>query len=412
MNFIEEMRGRGLVAQLTHEEELRAHVGTKQTAYVGFDPTASSLHVGHLIPVMLLARWQRAGHKAIALMGGGTALIGDPTGKTSMRKMLTEDMIGRNIEQFQKQVQGLIRFDSPDDGIILNNADWLCPLNYLEFLREIGSQFSVNRMLTAECFKSRMETGLSFLEFNYMLLQGYDFLHLFRTQDCTVQLGGDDQWSNMLAGMDLVRRVIQKQAYCMTNPLLTTSEGKKMGKTEGGAVWIDPNLTPPYDYYQYWRNVTDDMVGPCLRYFTFLPMDEVLGLEKLEGADINQAKTRLAYEATSIVHGEEEATKAKKSADKLFSSQQGAGGSGSEPETTISAAEYGSEMGVIGLLMEVGAAPSKGEARRLVKQGGISINGKKVNDINAKIARSELNDQDGALIKKGKKHYYRLRISD
>jgi len=412
MNFIEEMRGRGLVAQVTHEPELLDHVGTKRTAYIGFDPTASSLHVGHLLPVMLLARWQQSGHRAIALMGGGTALVGDPTGKTSMRKMLTEEAIGQNIENFKKQVQDLVSFNSSDDGIILNNADWLCDLNYLDFLREIGSQFSVNRMLGAECFKSRMETGLSFLEFNYMLLQGYDFYHLSKTQNCTVQLGGDDQWSNMLAGMDLVRRMNQQQVYCMTNPLLTTSEGKKMGKTEGGAVWLDPSLTPPYEYFQYWRNVSDDMVGACLRYFTFLPMEEVQELENLEGADINQAKQRLAYEATAIIHGDEEAKKAKEAATKLFSTSGSQLSGGSEPEVVILASVFGSEMAVMDILVEAKAAPSKGEARRLIKQGGVSIDGEKVVDINAKLARSDIDDQKGALIKKGKKHYYRLRISD
>lgn len=411
INFVEEMNSRGLIAQIVHEEELVEHLQVPRTAYVGFDPTAASLHVGHLLPIMMLARWQRCGHRAIAVMGGGTALIGDPSGKTSMRQMLTEEQIEANIASFKIQVAGLLDLSEPSKGLIVNNADWLRPLNYLDFLREIGSQFSVNRMLTAECFKARLETGLSFLEFNYMLLQSYDFLHLYKNQDCTVQLGGDDQWSNILAGMDLVRRLTKGKAFCLTNPLLTTSDGKKMGKTEKGAVWLDPNLTSPYEYFQYWRNIPDDMVGKCLRYFTFLPMAQVKELESNVGAAINAAKVELAFECTKIVHGEEEAIKAKSAAAKLFSGSVESLAVGNEPVTEINRSEYAQGINICDLMVKVGAAASKSEARRLVAQGGVSIDGDKWSDPSKDVPMEVLAISTGALLRKGKKHYFRIKVT-
>lgn len=404
--FVSEMRSRGLVAQLTHEDEFKQHLTNSQTAYVGCDPTASSLHVGHLLPLMTLARWQKMGHRAIVLMGGGTAMIGDPTGKSAMRQMMSEEDINANIAGFKKQVRGLLDLNDPKRGIVVNNADWLLPIHYIPFLREIGSQFSVNRMLTADCFKSRLETGLSFIEFNYMLLQSYDFLHLFREEQCTVQLGGDDQWSNMLSGVDLVRRLSRGRSFCLTVPLLTTPDGKKMGKTEKGAVWLDPDLTPPFDYFQFWRNQPDEMVGPCLRYFTFLPMDEIERMEALRGAEINDAKVRLAFEATRLVHGEAEAEKAKAAAAQLFS-----GGSiGDVPEVRLSLDAVTQGIVITDLLVLAEIVPSKAEARRLIEQGGILINGEKVSDSKLLVVKTHFLGSDGLLLKKGKKHYYRLRI--
>lgn len=408
MGFVEDMKRRKLVAQTNFEQELADHCNSgSRVAYAGFDPTADSLHIGHLIPVMTLARWQKAGHKAVALMGGGTALIGDPTGKTDMRKMLNEEMIHKNIAKFEEQVKPLLDFSDDSKGKVVNNADWLTPINYLDFLREFGVCFSVNRMLTAECFKSRLEKGLSFLEFNYMLLQAYDFYHLFKAEDCTVQLGGDDQWSNILAGSDLIRRKYNKQAYCLTVPLLTTSEGKKMGKTEKGAVWIDPNKTSPYEYFQYWRNVPDDMVGTCLRFFTFLETSDIEEMEKKSGAEINQVKVELAFEATAIIHGEEEAKKARESATQLFS---GGAKAGTEPVFSVERSLVENGVEILELLTQVGVFPTKSEGRRLIQQGGVSLNDEKINDPKYLVQLDHFDKDGSAFVKKGKKHYYRLEI--
>ena len=408
MGFVEVMKERGMMAQVTHEDELVAHLEeTPRTAYVGFDPTATSLHVGHLLPVLALRRWQQAGHRVIALVGGGTALVGDPTGKTEMRKMATSDEIDQRGENFKKQLGRFLDFSSPDKGIILNNADWLRPLEYLPFLREIGSQFSVNRMLAAECFKQRLEKGLSFLEFNYMILQSYDFYHLNKEHGCSVQIGGDDQWSNMLGGMDLVRRKSQDQAYCFTLPLLANSQGKKMGKTESGAVWIDADKTSPYDLFQYFRNIDDDMVEKCLMYFSDLPTDEVKRLSALEGQKINEAKVVLAYEATKLIHNQEEAEKSKEMAQKLFA--EGAA-QPDAPEVLIPKAEVSDGMGILDFMMLSKIFPSKAELRRLIQQGGISIDGEKITDPKSVIQVSQFSNPDGALLKKGKKHYFTLKL--
>ena len=408
MGFVEVMKDRGLLAQVTHEDELIKHLAEKpRTAYAGFDPTADSLHIGHLIPVLALRRWQKEGHRVIALVGGGTGLVGDPTGKTEMRQMTTADVIDQRNENFKNQLSRFIDFSDESKGIIVNNADWLRSLEYLPFLREIGSHFNVNRMLSAECFKQRMETGLSFLEFNYMILQSYDFYHLFKNFDCTVQMGGDDQWSNMLGGMDLVRKKAGGQAYCLTVPLLANSQGKKMGKTESGAVWIDAHKTSPYDLFQYFRNVEDDMVKVCLMYFSDLPADEVKRLSALEGQKINEAKVTLAYEATKLIHNEEEAIKAKEMASKLFSSKP----SGSDaPEITISGGDVTEEMGLIDFLMLTKIFPSKGELRRLIQQGGITIEGEKMTDPKALVSKPLFTTEKGALLKKGKKSYYTIKI--
>ena len=410
MGFLEVMRERSLVAQVTHEDELIEHLKTGvRTAYVGFDPTADSLHAGSLMPVMALVRWQQAGHRVIAVVGGGTGLIGDPSGKTDMRQMLTAEDIKKNLAGIRKQLEKFLDLSDPAKGIIVDNADWLTKLEYLPFLRDIGRHFSVNRMLTADCFKNRMEKGLSFLEFNYMLLQSYDFLHLFREESCTVQLGGDDQWSNIIAGGDLVRRLTSGKAFCVTTPLLVKPDGGKMGKTEKGAVWLDPAKTSPFEYFQYWRNVEDVMVGPCLRYFTHLPMAEVLRLEALPGAEINEAKKILAYECTRLLHGESEAKAAVESAASLFTAG-GPGGAGSEPQLEVAEGVFGDGMLIADFLVATSALESKGEAKRLLQQGGIAINGKKVDDMSYKITKSDFSDGDSCLIKKGKKHYYRIRI--
>lgn len=411
MNFIELMKDRGMIAQITHEDELSEHIsGQPRTAYIGFDPTAASLHVGSLMPIMGLRRWQQAGHRVVALVGGGTALIGDPTGKTDMRQMLTQDQIRSNMDGIKQQLSRFVDFSSPDKGIMVNNADWLAPLMYLPLLREIGPHFSVNRMLTADCFKQRMEKGLSFLEFNYMILQSYDFLHLFRSESCTVQMGGDDQWSNMLGGMELVRRLGAGKAFCLTFPLLTTSDGKKMGKTEKGAVWLDRQQTSPYEYFQFWRNVEDAKVGDCLSFFTDLPMAEVRRLSALEGAKINDAKIVLAHEATKLLHGEAEAVNARESATTLFTA--GGNSGGTEPEHTLTAAQTGEGINVLEGLVLAGIIESKAEGRRLLTQGGLTLDGEKITDLGYTMTRSSLEKSEGVLIRKGKKHYYRLRISD
>ena len=406
-NVFDTLKERGFIAQLTHEEEIRELLsGKKVTFYIGFDPTADSLHVGHFLQLMVMAHMQRAGHKPIALIGGGTAMIGDPSGRTDMRKMMTRETINHNAEKFKLQLSKFIDF-SDDKAIMVNNADWLLDLNYVEFLREIGVHFSVNRMLTAECFKSRLEKGLTFIEFNYMLMQSYDFLILNQKYGCSLQLGGDDQWSNILAGIDLIRRVDSKQAYGMTFTLLTTSEGKKMGKTEKGALWLDADKTSPYDFYQYWRNIDDTDVIKCLKLLTFLPMDEINRLAQLRDEQINEAKKVLAYEVTKLVHGEDEAMKAKQLAEALF----GKGGNTSDlPSTQVTLSELENGINILDLLCRTGLAPSKSEARRLVQQGGISIEGNVVSAIDHMVTRDSFSNGE-LIIKKGKKTYHKVVIS-
>jgi len=396
---------RGFIKQLTHEEEIKKILGEKSvTFYIGFDPTADSLHVGHFLQMMVMAHMQRAGHKPIALIGGGTSMVGDPTGKTDMRKMLTTEEIIHNGNCFKKQLSNFIDF-SNDKAIIANNADWLLQLNYVEFIREIGIHFSVNKMLTADCFKQRLEKGLSFLEFNYMLMQSYDFLELYRRYDCTMQLGGDDQWSNIIAGVDLIRRKEAKSSYGMTFTLLTTSEGKKMGKTEGGAIWLDKDKTSPYEFYQYWRNVNDADVERCLALLTFLPMDEVRRLGALKDKDINEAKKVLALEVTTLIHGEEEAQKAKNAAEALF----GSGNSLEDVPTAIISMET-LEGFLIDILQSTGILPSKSEGRRLIQQGGISVNDVKITDASAKLSLKDF-ESGSVLIKRGKKNYTKIVIN-
>ncbi|MFZ5353816.1 MAG: tyrosine--tRNA ligase [Bacillota bacterium] len=406
INVFDVLKERGFIQQTTHEEQIRELLSRESvTFYIGFDPTADSMTVGHFLTIMAMAHMQRAGHRPIALLGGGTAMVGDPTGKTDMRKMLTREDIERNAECFKKQFEILINFDD-NKAIMENNANWLLNLNYVNFIREIGIHFSVNRMLTAECFRSRLERGLSFLEFNYMLMQGYDFLELYRRYGCRLQLGGDDQWSNILAGADLIRRVEGVEAYGMTFTLLTTNEGKKMGKTESGAVWLDPNKTSPYDFYQYWRNVDDADIMKCLSLLTFLPMDEVRRLGSLPGEKINEAKKVLAFEITKIVHGEEEAVKAQAAADALFG---GGGDSEAIPTIELSSEQLTAGVSVIDILVLTGLAPSKAEARRLIQQGGVNINNEKVEKFDQMLTGSDF--QDGKLmIKKGKKTYHRVRL--
>ena len=398
---------RGFIEQLTHEDEIKElFEKEKITFYIGFDPTADSLHVGHFLTIMAMAHMQRAGHRPIALMGGGTGMIGDPTGKTDMRKMMTTETIDHNVECFKKQMSHFIDF-SDDKALIVNNADWIRNLNYIDFLREVGVHFSVNRMLTAECFKSRMEKGLSFLEFNYMLMQANDFLELNRKYNCVLQLGGNDQWSNIIAGVDLIRRCENKPAYGMTFKLLTNSEGKKMGKTEKGAVWLDPEKTSPYEFYQYWRNIGDKDVPKYLALLTFLPMDEVRRLSALEGSEINKAKEVLAYELTKIVHNEEEAIKAQTAARALFG---GGANGGSIPTTELSQSEFTDGMDILTLLTTVKLAPSRAEGRRLVQQGGIKVNEVKVDTIERKITLDDFNDGE-ILIQKGKKNFHKVKLS-
>ncbi|HID0817415.1 tyrosine--tRNA ligase [Clostridium botulinum] len=404
-NVYDILKERGYIKQLTHEEEIRELLGKEKISfYIGFDPTADSLHVGHFLQMMVMAHMQKAGHRPIALVGGGTGMIGDPTGKTDMRKMMTKEQIEHNCNCFKKQLAKIIDF-SEDKAIMVNNADWLLNLNYIEFLREIGVHFSVNKMLTAECFKSRLEKGLSFLEFNYMLMQGYDFLELNRKYNCVMELGGDDQWSNILAGVDLIRRKESKSAYGMTFTLLTNSEGKKMGKTESGALWLDPEKTSPYEFYQYWRNVADADVEKCLRLITFLPMDEVRRLSSLEGAEINEAKKVLAFEVTKLIHGEEEAQKAKIAAEALFGGN--AKDLGNMPTAYIDKNDLNNLL--VDLLVKCEIFPSKSEARRLIKQGGLYLNDEKVADMNLVVTEEHVTE-DGIMIRRGKKNFNRIVI--
>lgn len=405
-NVFDILKERGFIQQATHEEQIRELLEKEKVAfYIGFDPTADSMTAGHFLTIMAMAHMQRAGHRPIALLGGGTAMIGDPTGKTDMRKMLTKEDIDHNAECFKKQFEILIDF-SDDKAVMENNANWLLGLNYVDFIREIGVHFSVNRMLTAECFKSRLEKGLSFLEFNYMLMQGYDFLEVYRRYGCQIQMGGDDQWSNIIAGADLIRRVEGKEAYGLTFTLLTTSEGKKMGKTESGAVWLDPLKTSPYDFYQYWRNVADSDVEKCLSLLTFIPMDEVKRLANLPGVEINQAKKVLGFEITKIVHGEEEAKKAQLATEALFG---GGGDSEAIPTTVVPKEQLSSGINIMDALTLTGLCPSKSEARRLITQGGISINNQKISELNYILSDNNLEDNK-IIIKKGKKTYHRIKI--
>ena len=405
-NVFDILKERGLIAQTTHENEIRDLLGKeKVTFYIGFDPTADSLHVGHFLMLIVMRHMQMAGHKPIALLGGGTAMVGDPTGKTDMRKMMTNETIAHNAAQFKEQMSRFVDF-SDGKAMMVNNGDWLLGLNYVDFLRNVGVHFSVNRMLTAECFKSRMEKGLSFLEFNYMLMQSYDFLVLNREHNCKMQLGGDDQWSNILGGIELCRRSDAKDVYGMTFTLLTTTEGKKMGKTEKGALWLDAEKTSPYEFYQYWRNVDDGDVIRCLKLITFVPMDKISELAKLEGHELNDAKKLLAYELTSMVHGEEEATKAADAAAAIFG---GGGDISNMPTSNIAATEIGDGVGMLDLLCSVGFIPSKAEGRRLVQQGGLTVNDEKVTDTNA-VATADMFGGDGMIVRRGKKVFHRIVV--
>ena len=400
-NVYDVLLERGLIAQTTHEAEIRELLGKeKVTFYIGFDPTADSLHIGHFLQMVVMKHMQDHGHRPIALIGGGTAHIGDPSGRSDMRQMMTKEIIDHNSNCFKKQLSCLVDFND-DKALMVNNADWLLDLNYVEFLRDIGACFSVNKMLTAECFKQRLEKGLSFLEFNYMLMQSYDFLMLNRKYDCKIELGGDDQWSNILGGIELCRRKDQKQTYGMTFTLLTTSDGKKMGKTQKGALWLDPEKCKPYDFYQYWVNVGDADVIRCLKLVTFVPMDEIREMEKWEGAELNKAKKRLAYEVTKMVHGEEIANQVQAAADAVFA---GGGVSADMPTTEVDTLEG---KGILDLLVETKLLPSKGEARRLVQQGGVSVNDEKVTDPTMMMNNGMIGE-DGLIIKKGKKVFHRV----
>lgn len=401
MTVFEELKRRGLLAQLTDEEEIKELINAgKATFYIGFDPTADSLHVGHFMALCLMKRLQMAGNKPIVLIGGGTAMIGDPSGKTDMRKMMTKETINHNVECFKKQMSHFIDF-SDDKAIIVNNGDWLLDLNYVDVLRDVGACFSVNKMLTFECYKQRMERGLTFLEFNYMIMQSYDFYRLFQDYGCNMQFGGDDQWANMLGGTELIRKKLGKDAYAMTITLLLNSEGKKMGKTEKGAVWLDPEKTSAYEFYQYWRNVGDADVIKCLKMLTFVPIEEIEEMEKhMEGAEYNKAKELLAYELTKLVHGKEEADKADAAAKAIFA---GGGNSDDMPSTTIATADLtDGKIGILTLLVKCGLCPSNGEARRLVTQNGIAVNGEKFTDPKGLVDLSE-----PVVIKKGKKIFHK-----
>ena len=405
MKVYDELTARGLIAQVTDEEERRNLVNEgKAVFYIGFDPTADSLHVGHFMALCLMKRLQMAGNKPIALIGGGTAMVGDPSGRTDMRQMMTNETIQHNVECFQKQMSRFIDF-SDGKAMIVNNADWLTDLNYMEVLREIGPHFSVNRMLTAECYKQRMEKGLTFLEFNYMIMQSYDFYALFQKYGCNMQFGGDDQWSNMLGGTELIRRKLGKDAYAMTINLLLNSEGKKMGKTQAGAVWLDPAKTSPFDFYQYWRNVSDEDVLKCLRMLTFLPLEQIDEMDQWEGSQLNQAKEILAFEVTKLVHGEEEAARAQDGARALFAS----GSAAQMPEAELSDADFeDGSIGILNLLVKAGLASSNGEARRNVEQGGVSIDGEKITDVKMKVESDRIGEE-GIVLKRGKKKFMRIK---
>ena len=402
MGIYEELRSRGLIAQVTNEPEIREMVNNgKAVFYIGFDPTADSLHVGHFMALCLMKRLQMAGNKPVVLVGGGTGMIGDPSGRTDMRQMMTPETIQHNCDCFKKQMERFIDFGE-GKAIMVNNADWLLKLNYVDVLREVGACFSVNNMLRAECYKQRMEKGLSFLEFNYMIMQSYDFYYLYQHYGCNMQFGGDDQWSNMLGGTELIRRKLGKDAHAMTITLLLNSEGKKMGKTASGAVWLDPNKTSPYEFYQYWRNVGDDDVLKCIRMLTFLPLEQIDEMDKWEGSQLNKAKEILAYELTALVHGEEEAKKAEASAKALF----GGGVSGDIPTTELSAADLAEGSDIMTLLVKSGLCQSKSDARRNVQQGGVTADDEKVTDIGRVFTEDEL--RTGVVLRRGKKNYNKV----
>ena len=403
MELYDELVARGLIAQVTNEEEIKKLINAgKAVFYIGFDPTADSLHVGHFMALCLMKRLQMAGNKPIALIGGGTAMIGDPSGRTDMRQMMTKETIEHNCECFKKQMSRFIDF-SDDKALMVNNADWLLDLNYIEFIRDVGSHFSVNRMLSAECYKQRMEKGLSFLEFNYMIMQSYDFMALYEKYGCNLEFGGDDQWSNMLGGTELIRRKLGKDAHAMTINLLLNSEGKKMGKTQKGAVWLDPEKTTPFEFFQYWRNVDDGDVIKCLKMLTFLPLEQIQEMEAWEGSQLNKAKEILAYELTNLVHGEEEAIKAKDAAKALFSS----GNAANMPSYTLKDEDLtDGSIDILSLLYVSGLVPSKSEARRAVQQGGVSVNAEKVTDIKTAYTASDF--AEDMVLKKGKKNFRKI----
>jgi tyrosyl-tRNA synthetase len=405
MTVYDELVARGLIAQVTDEAEIRDLINNgKATFYIGFDPTADSLHVGHFMALCLMKRLQMAGNKPIALIGGGTAMIGDPSGRTDMRQMMTKETIQHNVDCFKQQMSRFIDF-SDGKALLVNNADWLLDLNYIEILREVGAHFSVNRMLAAECYRQRMEKGLSFLEFNYMIMQSDDFYVLYQKYGCNMEFGGDDQWSNMLGGTELIRRKLGKDAYAMTINLLLNSEGKKMGKTQSGAVWLDPNKTSPFDFYQYWRNVADSDVLKCIRMLTFLPLEEIDAMDHWEGAQLNQAKEILAYELTKLVHGEEEANKAQEGARALFS---GAGDTANMPTITVNASDFAErDMDIMAVLVKAGLCDSRSDARRAVTQGGVTVDGEKISDIAASYKLDDFSG-DGKVIKRGKKKFAKV----
>ena len=407
MTLYDELVARGLIAQVTDEEEIKELINNgKATFYIGFDPTADSLHVGHFMALCLMKRLQQAGNKPIALIGGGTAMIGDPSGRTDMRQMMTPETIQHNCDCFKKQMSRFIDF-SDGKALMVNNADWLMDLNYIDVLREVGAHFSVNRMLTAECYKQRMEKGLSFLEFNYMIMQSYDFYTLFQKYGCNMEFGGDDQWSNMLGGTELIRRKLGKDAYAMTINLLLNSEGKKMGKTQSGAVWLDPEKTSPFDFFQYWRNVSDSDVLKCIRMLTFLPLEEIDAMESWEGAQLNQAKEILAFELTKLVHGEEEATKAREASHALFA---GGRDSAHMPTVELSAADFADgDLDILALLVKTELAPSRSDARRAVEQGGVSVADAKVTDIKTTYSADSFG-ADGLVVKRGKKKFVKIIV--
>ena len=407
MTLYDELVARGLIAQVTDEEEIKELINNgKATFYIGFDPTADSLHVGHFMALCLMKRLQQAGNKPIALIGGGTAMIGDPSGRTDMRQMMTPETIQHNCDCFKKQMSRFIDF-SDGKALMVNNADWLMDLNYIDVLREVGAHFSVNRMLTAECYKQRMEKGLSFLEFNYMIMQSYDFYTLFQKYGCNMEFGGDDQWSNMLGGTELIRRKLGKDAYAMTINLLLNSEGKKMGKTQSGAVWLDPEKTSPFDFFQYWRNVSDSDVLKCIRMLTFLPLEEIDAMESWEGAQLNQAKEILAFELTKLVHGEEEAAKAREASHALFA---GGGDSAHMPTVEHSAADFADgDLDILALLVKTELAPSRSDARRAVEQGGVSVADAKVTDIKTTYSADSFG-ADGLVVKRGKKKFVKVLV--
>ena len=407
MTLYDELVARGLIAQVTDEAEIKDLINNgKATFYIGFDPTADSLHVGHFMALCLMKRLQMAGNKPIALIGGGTAMIGDPSGRTDMRQMMTPETIQHNCDCFKKQMSRFIDF-SDGKALMVNNADWLMDLNYIDVLREVGAHFSVNRMLTAECYKQRMEKGLSFLEFNYMIMQSYDFYTLFQKYGCNMEFGGDDQWSNMLGGTELIRRKLGKDAYAMTINLLLNSEGKKMGKTQSGAVWLDPEKTSPFDFFQYWRNVSDSDVLKCIRMLTFLPLEEIDAMESWEGAQLNQAKEILAFELTKLVHGEEEATKAREASHALFA---GGGDSAHMPTVELSVADFSDgDLDILALLVKTELAPSRSDARRAVEQGGVSVADAKVTDIKTTYSADSFG-ADGLVVKRGKKKFVKVLV--